>query len=106
MRKLYTIEKVIHSGRKGIRYEPVTDPKYDGLVGTRCYADFAESKQFQKMHFDIPSGEINCPYDWWDTSEILELKVYKETGEVFLETANTIYVLQEVDKDAVGKSSE
>lgn len=96
MRQTYVIKSIKHSGRKDIRGKDVTDSKYDGLIGARCMTDIYESKQFHKMRLDIPASEINCPYDWWDTSEVLELVFNKKTREVYIETANTLYVLQEV----------
>ena len=98
MRKEYILKNIVHSGRKGIRNEPVKDSKYDGLIGARLYWDIDEVKQFKTTRFVIPESEVWCPYDWWETSEVLELSIDTRTNEVFLETANSIYILQEVSK--------
>ena len=98
MRQAYIIESITHSGRKGLRGTSVDNPKYMGLIGARCMTDISEIKQYEKMHLDIPVGETNCPYDWWDTTAVLEIIKNNKTGEVTIETANTIYTLQEVRK--------
>ncbi len=90
---MYKINGIYHNGRKGPRMEPVTEEKYDGLLDALISWDIHGIKQFDGTRFKILSGE---PYYWY-TSEILQLT---KKGKVYeLETANTIYELEEVDGD-------
>lgn len=89
----YRIKGIYHNGRRGIRWEPVTEEKYDGLLDALISWDVHEIKQFQCTSFKVLSGGI-----WnWYTSEILQLS--KKDKTYVLETVNTIYELEEVDGD-------
>ena len=90
---MFVIKEILHSGRKGIRGEPVDDYKYDGLVG--CYAkfDINDIKQCQPMHMKL-SGHMY--YDWWDTSLVIQL-TRRNLNVYELETVNSIYILEEME---------
>ena len=49
MRTYYRIVDIVHSGRKGIRGEQVTDAKYDGLIGCRATLDITEIERFKPV---------------------------------------------------------
>ena len=90
---MFVIKDILHSGRKGIRGEPVDDYKYDGLVG--CYAkfDINEIRACHGVHMKISGHSF---YDWWNTSPVIQLT--KRNFDVYeLETVNTIYILEEVE---------
>ena len=89
----YRVKGIYYNGRRGIRWEPVTEEKYDGLIDTLISWDVHEIKQFQCTSFKVLSGG---PWYWY-TSEILQLS--KKDKTYVLETANTIYELEEVDGD-------
>lgn len=90
---MYKILGIYHNGRKDTRMKPVDDLKYDGLVGSCMLWDIGGIKQFECTKFKVLS---NGSYYWY-TSEILQLT---KKGKVYeLETANTIYELEEVDGD-------
>lgn len=90
----YRIKGIYHNGRKGPRMEPVTEEKYDGLAGCRILWDISELKQFKSTTFKIIDDFFGS---WrWHTSEVLQLT--KRDEKIYeLETANTIYVLEELD---------
>ena len=100
---MYKILGIYHNGRKDTRMKPVDDLKYDGLVGSRMLWDMDNIKQFAPTVFKILD---NGPLLWY-TSEILQLtridtSVYGlEPSSVIyvLETAYTIYQLEELDGD-------
>ena len=94
-RKTYRIKGIYHNGRKGPRLEPVSDTKYAGMVGCRILWDMGGIKQFSPTVFRV-LDEFG-PWLWY-TSEILQL-TRVETRTYELETANTIYVLEELDGD-------
>jgi hypothetical protein len=79
----------------GPRLEPVSDTKYAGMVGCRILWDMGGIKQFSPTVFRV-LDEFR-PWLWY-TSEILQL-TRVETRTYELETANTIYVLEELDGD-------
>ena len=90
---MFRIKEILHSGRKGIRGEPVDDYKYDGLVG--CYAkfDINDIRACQGVHMVISGHNF---YDWWNTSPVIQLT--KRDFDVYeLETVNTIYILEEME---------
>lgn len=92
MKKIYVITEILHAGRKGIRYEPVTDIKYDGLIGCKATFDITEIERFESTRIYL-LGYNPQKYRWWDTSEVLGL--IASNGKVELETANTIYRFEE-----------
>lgn len=89
---MYKILGIYHNGRKDTRMKPVDDLKYDGLVGSRILWDMGGIKQFAPTVFKVLD---NGPWLWY-TSEILQLTRI-ETNVYELETANTIYVLEDLD---------
>lgn len=90
---MYKIKGIYHNGRKGPRMEPVTEEKYDGLLDALISWDIHGIKQFEGTRFKVLSGG---PWYWY-TSEILQLT---KKGKVYeLETANTIYELEEDNGD-------
>ena len=89
---MYKILGIYHNGRKDTRMKPVDDLKYDGLVGCRILWDMGGIKQFAPTIFKVLD---NRPWLWY-TSEILQLTRI-ETNVYELETANTIYVLEDLD---------
>lgn len=88
----YKIIDIVHSGRKGIRGEKVTQSKYEALVGCIAYIDLDAIKPFQSVHM-ILKGHPD--YDWWDTSVLLSFSLHE--GYMEIETANSIYVFEEVN---------
>ena len=87
MRTYYRIVDIVHSGRKGIRGEQVTDAKYDGLIGCRATLDITEIERFKPVKIYL------LDYNpWWVTSEVLGLFVSNDKVEI--ETVNTIYRLE------------
>lgn len=88
----YKIIDIVHSGRKGIRGEKVTQSKYENMIGCIAYIDIDSVKPFQSVHM-ILKGHPD--YDWWDTSVLLSFSLHK--GHMEIETANSIYVFEEVN---------
>lgn len=93
----YKIVEIMHSGRKGLRYTWVTDPKYDGVVGSivTIKGSIEDIKQYSFVKMDFV--KTDSLYDYWTTSEVLE--IVKDTNERYsIETANAIYVLEQVNE--------
>lgn len=93
----YKIVEIMHSGREGLRYTWVTDPKYDGVVGSivTIKGSIEDIKQYSFVKMDFV--KTDSLYDYWVTSEVL--KIIKDTNERYsIETANAIYVLEELDE--------
>lgn len=92
----YKITNILHSGRKGVRDEPVADQKYNGLVGSVVVLigmDIVEDcKQFDKLSMIIISSDSN--YYYWDTSAVISI-ARGYCGEYHVETLNAIYILEE-----------
>lgn len=99
MRIYYRIVDIVHSGRKGIRGERVTDVKYDGLIGSRVGFDIKAIKHFESVRMYLLDYNPYS-YRWWDTSEVIALNAYD--GKIELETANTIYKFEEINEKEVG----
>lgn len=87
----YKIIDIVHSGRKGIRGEKITKPKYEALVECIAYIDIDSIKPFQNVHM-ILKGHPN--YDWWDTSALITFSL--EQNYIKFETVNSIYILEEI----------
>lgn len=93
MRKKYKIARILHSGRKGIRGTEVTNPKYDDVLGCIGWLDADQVEQFKRYRIDLVDSETN---DWWNVSEVLALTMDRSTGNIELETANSLYELEEI----------
>ena len=88
----YRLKGIYHSGRKGTRWEKVTQPKYDDMVGCLTTFDPESVEQFQSVRFYLKDHPV---YRWWDTSGIIQLSLGFD-GDYYLETINSIYVFEEV----------
>lgn len=93
MKKQYKIGAIVHSGRKGMRATPVTESKYDGLVGTSIWFDVDSMKQFEEQEFLLIDNPF---YEYWRTSAVLQAGI-DENNQLIIETVNTIYILEELD---------
>jgi hypothetical protein len=94
-KRKYKILNIEHSGRKGIRYEPVKDPKYDGLIGSIIETENIENvKLFNEIKWDFVENKPAW-YDLWHTSPVIEIYLDFENHYV-IETVNTIYILEKV----------
>lgn len=87
----FRIIGIYHSGRKGKRFDPRTEDKYDGLIGCLCDFDPDKVEQFKGVRFNLKNHPY---YDWWDTTGIIQLE-RDFNGNYVLETVNTIYVFEE-----------
>ena len=93
--KKYKILKILHNGRKGIRGNPVTDIKYDGLINADVYIENLDDiVKFQCLHINIIG---HSTYNWWDTTEVITMSYNPINRKYYIETINTIYILQELD---------
>ena len=93
----YKIVEIMYSGRKGLRYTWVTDPKYDGVVGSivTIKGSIEDIKQYSFVKMDVV--KTDSLYDYWTTSDVLE--IVKDTNESYsILTANAIYVLEQVNE--------
>ena len=88
---LFRIKGIYHSGRKGLRMSPVTEYKYDGLVGCVIEWNINSIQLFQPTRFLIKNHPI---YSLWNTSAIIQLSKEKYSDTYILETINTIYELE------------
>ena len=88
---MFKIKEIVHSGRKGTRYESVTDEKYDGLVGCKINWNIDDIKQFDGVTFKVRNHPF---YSYWHTSPVIQL-AKRDITTYELETINTIYVLEE-----------
>ena len=87
----YKIKAIYHSGRKGTRWDPVMDEKYDSLIGQLCTFNHNEVKQFRWITIYLKNHPF---YRWWNTSNVLQYLVTQRRCVV--ETVNSIYVFEEV----------
>lgn len=93
--KIYRIEKIMHSGRKGIRLETVTSEKYEGMIGSIVYIDDLDFvKPFQKLHMIIKG---HPKYNYWDTTEVINIVCNPSDKKYLCETINTIYVFKQLE---------
>ena len=67
---LFRIKGIYHSGRNGLRMSPVTEYKYDGLIGCQVNWDIDYLRQFKCTRFWL---ENHSKYSWWDTSPVIQL---------------------------------
>lgn len=94
MKRLYRIIGIVHNGRKGIRLTPVSDPKYNSLVGTVCQISVESLKQFEQYTFKLYDHPY---YDTWTVSEVLVAGVVEDSGVLFIETCNSIYYFEPLE---------
>lgn len=87
----FIITDIVHSGRKGIRLNPVTSPKYDGLLGVRGRVNLDIIQQFKRFSFDLIGHSY---YDYWTVSEVLGVKTDIIKGIIEIETYNSIYTFK------------
>ena len=88
----YRIKGIYHSGRKGTRWDPVMDEEYDGLIDQLCTFDPEKVEQLQTVMFYLKTHPL---YRYWHTSEVIQFS-YDFDRSFVLETANSIYVFDEV----------
>lgn len=88
---MYRIKGIYHSGRQGLRMEPVTDHKYDGLIGCIIVWNINSMQLFHPTRFLIKDHPM---YSLWNTSPVIQLskEVYSDT--YILESINAIYELE------------
>lgn len=91
----YYITDILHSGRKGRRDKRVSEGKYEGVIGSIIETkNIRETKPLEKHHWTFV--ETQSPYEWWDTSETVALTYNEKEKLYYLETINTIYILEEI----------
>lgn len=88
----YKIINIVHSGRKGIRGEKVTQSKYENMIGCIAYIDIDSIKPFHSIHMMLKG---HPDYDWWDTSVLIAYHTDLNNRMLF-ETVNSIYILEEI----------
>ena len=88
----YKIKGIYHSGRKGTRWDPVIDEKYDGLIGQLCTFDPNEVEQFRWITIYLKNHPFYC---WWNTTALIQLS-RDFNGDYVVETVNSIYVFEEI----------
>ena len=98
MHDKFIIEKIVHNGNKGERGSPVTDIKYDGLVG--CPVSFNMSD----IHIGYSLTMYIAPYahrlyDWFTVSCIQDVVYDPNEKMLIIETINSIYYLKEIEYD-------
>ena len=92
----FRIVNILHSGRKGIRNTPVTDQKYNGMVNSIIKLrnnNIENIHQFDELRFDFV--ETESEYDLWRSSCVIAISLGYD-NLYYVETINTIYVLEEV----------
>lgn len=93
MKKTYQILSINHSGRKDIRGTPVTDNKYDYMVGSDVVFDIKELRIGESFTFWF----IKHPfYKYWNTSTVNCIVNNTEKKTIQVETYNSIYKFKEV----------
>ena len=85
---------IVHSGERGNRGTPVTDKKYTGLIGCKVSFD-ADSVCIGKSLVMWLEPHAHKLYDYWILSEIQRVDHDDEDGILIIETANSIYYLDE-----------
>lgn len=92
----YKIIGIYHSGRKGTRYDEVTDYKYDGLIGSIIDTDkpIEDYKEFEEIYWNFISSD--SLYACWHTSAVIGSGI-NSFGDYVIETINSIYVLEKVN---------
>ena len=96
MKKEFVITDILHSGRKGERYTPVQNNKYDGVIGYTAKIDTDSIERGKSLFMKLPDSPI---YEWWNTSMVLAVWENKDDNILTIETENTIYILKECNDD-------
>ena len=93
----FRIVNILHRGREGKRNTPVTDQKYNGMVNSiiklKNYDSIENIWQFDELRFDFIETESD--YDFWRSSCVIAISLGYD-NLYYIETINTIYVLEEV----------
>ena len=97
----WKIINVEHNGRKGLR----GSPKPNAVLGYECTFDWRNIKQFKPLRLKL---KHHPDYDWWDTTEMLELsaKFEDNNATLILETVNSIYYFELINLEDVEKLKE
>ena len=87
---MFRIKGIYHSGRKGIRMEPLVGHKYEGLIGAFVDWNIEDVRYLFSTRFWTIQHH---PAYVWDTSAVIGLN--RKDGKTFvLETINLIYELE------------
>lgn len=89
--KHWKIVDILHSGRKGVRWTPVDDPKYDDIRDCDAYFNLEDIEGLKSFRFNFKHHLL---YDYWDTSSVISVGIKK--GQLIIETVNTIYMMEEI----------
>ena len=95
MRRKYKIVSIVHSGSRGERGTPVTEDKYDGVIGceVRFDPDDIHIDYGLKMDFVPWAHRL---YDWWTISNVQSVDYDDEDNILVIETCNSIYYLADL----------
>lgn len=98
MKGYFRITKIVHNGAKGERETPVTDEKYDGLIGCPVSFDMSD------IHIGYSLTMYIAPYahrlyDWFTVSCIQDVVYDPNEKTLIIETMNSIYYLKEIEYD-------
>lgn len=97
----YKIESILHSGTKSERGTPVTDEKYDHLVGSIVKFEPDNVKDGESLTFWFDWHPF---YRWWTVSTIISHE-FREDGRVLvIETLNSIYTFIDCGEYAFQRS--
>ena len=92
--KQYTLTNIVHSGRKGVRGEPVTDVKYEYMIGKTVALDISTLKPYKLFTFWFKNHPF---YRCWHTSEVVAAAESGDGKELKIETINTIYEFKSME---------
>ena len=95
MRRVYKIIGIVHSGKKGERGTPVSEDKYDQLIG--CHVSFDIDKIYLGYGLTMYLKPGDHPYyDWWTMSCLQRVDYDEEDNILTIETLNSIYYLEDL----------
>lgn len=94
--KKYIIKYIYHNGRKGERWKPHDNPKYEDILGSTIALDEERIVLYSPVKFLFKGNKF---FDYWYTTPVLEVTEIFDYDGIFLETTNAIYELREVKKD-------
>jgi len=89
----YIIKDILHSGTKGDRGSPVTDEKYDGMIGSIVFFDPSEIKFNQSFDFYF---KYHPYYNFWTISYVKEIAYDTEKRNLIIESENSIYIFEDM----------